>query len=64
MPSGYMNLRCFTGEETVPCKWCGVPTPMTGTKCCDNCWEMASRIFAYPALAEKMLAAKKEGRDA
>lgn len=30
--------------QSVPCKYCGKPTPMLGTKLCDSCWELASRI--------------------
>lgn len=30
--------------DTVPCQFCGRPTPMTGTKMCDNCWEVDRRI--------------------
>lgn len=26
--------------ETVPCETCGKPTRYTGTKRCDNCWEV------------------------
>lgn len=26
--------------EMVPCKFCGEETPMTGTRLCDNCWEL------------------------
>lgn len=28
----------------VPCQHCGVPTPMTGTRECDNCHEIALRL--------------------
>lgn len=31
-------------QPTVLCKWCGKQTPMLGTKQCDNCWELSSRI--------------------
>jgi hypothetical protein len=30
--------------KTVPCKYCEEPTEMLGTKQCDNCWEVATRI--------------------
>jgi hypothetical protein len=30
-------------QETIPCKWCNVPTPMLGTKECDNCHEIRTR---------------------
>lgn len=32
------------GEETVPCQFCDTPTRMTGTKMCNNCWEIQGRI--------------------
>ena len=41
-------------QETVPCKWCGEPTPMLGTKECDRCYELRSRIEYDPALAVKI----------
>lgn len=44
-------------EETVPCGLCGKPTRMTGTKRCDGCWELESRIQGDPVLAAKILAA-------
>lgn len=31
-------------EETVPCRICGEPTPMTGTRLCNNCWEIETRL--------------------
>lgn len=31
-------------RPTVPCAICGTPTPMLGTKRCDPCWELESRI--------------------
>jgi hypothetical protein len=37
------------GEEKVPCETCGVPTPMTGTKRCDSCWEVENRLGPYIA---------------
>lgn len=40
---------------TVPCKWCRAPTWHTGTGCCDNCWELSSRIQGNPALAARIL---------
>lgn len=41
----------------IPCVWCGKPTLMTGTKCCDRCWELDRRIRGQPELARKMLEA-------
>lgn len=34
-------------EETVPCKTCGEPTKFTGTKRCNNCYEVESRLDSY-----------------
>jgi hypothetical protein len=34
-------------QTTVPCKTCGKPTAMTGTKLCDGCWEVESRLESY-----------------
>lgn len=40
---------------TAPCKWCGKPTPMLGTKECDAHWELRSRIEREPDMAERIL---------
>jgi hypothetical protein len=37
----------MTERETVPCMICGRPTPMTGTKLCDGCWEVTSRLETF-----------------
>ena len=42
-------------EPTVPCKWCGKETRMLGTKMCDACWELDSRIRMDKVLARKIL---------
>jgi len=42
--------------ETVPCELCGEPTYMKGTKRCDMCWELETRIGLDPELARKILA--------
>lgn len=42
-------------EEYTLCKWCGNPTLMTGTKECDRCYELNTRISANPELALQML---------
>ncbi len=47
----------FNKPETVPCKHCGIPTRMLGTKMCDGCWELETRIESKPKLARKILAA-------
>lgn len=41
---------------TTPCTICKKPTPMLGTKLCDRCWELSSRIRDAPDLARKILA--------
>ncbi|MHC4621367.1 MAG: hypothetical protein ACYTEQ_26800 [Planctomycetota bacterium] len=43
------------GQETTACKYCGKPTPMLGTKLCDGCWELETRIKANPELARKIM---------
>jgi NMD protein affecting ribosome stability and mRNA decay len=40
---------------TVPCKLCGEPTTMLGTKLCDNCWELEHRIQSSPKIARIIL---------
>lgn len=42
--------------ETVPCEFCGKPTPMLYTKRCDPCWELEKRIQAAPEIAKQILA--------
>lgn len=40
---------CVTGAETktVPCTYCDTPTASTGTKMCDGCWEVESRLPGF-----------------
>lgn len=40
-------------DKTVPCRICTVPTPMLGTKLCDRCWELETRIHADLILARR-----------
>lgn len=42
-------------KETIPCKWCRKQTPMLGTKMCDGCWELSTRISRDLDLAERMI---------
>jgi hypothetical protein len=52
------NFTCGVclGEPThVPCRWCSLPTRMTGTKMCDSCYELSSRIEENKPLAIKIL---------
>lgn len=37
----------MSDEATVPCTTCGVATRMTGTKKCDNCFEVETRLQDY-----------------
>ena len=34
--------------STTPCKVCGTPTEMTGTRLCDRCWEVTRRGGVFP----------------
>lgn len=43
------------GSETTLCGLCGVKTDNLGTKRCDRCWEMETRIKSDPALARQIL---------
>lgn len=31
-------------EKTCPCRFCGAPTPMLGTRQCNDCWEIWHRV--------------------
>lgn len=44
-------------QTTVPCKYCTRVTRMTGTRMCNNCWELETRMLADPASARKILEA-------
>lgn len=33
--------------NAVPCESCGLPTTYTGTKRCNGCWEVESRLAEY-----------------
>lgn len=46
--------------NTVPCQWCDTPTTMTGTECCDGCWELSRRIRIDPDMAGRMLMTMRE----
>lgn len=41
--------------KTISCKWCGMQTHMLGTKECNRCWELRSRVERDPKLATEML---------
>jgi len=34
-------------REYIPCQVCGEPTTMRGTKLCNNCWEVMSRLSPF-----------------
>ena len=42
-------------EPTTPCRLCDTPTDMLGTRLCNRCWELESRIHADPELARLIL---------
>ena len=44
-----------TKDEEIPCRLCKKPTPMLGTKLCDRCWELETRINIDPEIAIKIL---------
>ena len=52
------------GELMTYCVWCGLLTPMLGTKMCDRCWELDTRIQFDPNLAREMLKKITKGEPA
>lgn len=42
-------------RETVLCQICSNDTPSLGTKLCDRCWELETRIQADPLIALKII---------
>jgi hypothetical protein len=44
-----------TEADQVPCRICEKPTPMLGTRLCDWCYELETRIRRDPELACKIL---------
>ncbi len=42
-------------QKTINCRLCDTPTNMLGTKLCDRCWELETRIQGDPELARKIL---------
>ena len=55
------GVKKYMPAETVPCRVCGDPTEMRGTKLCDRCWELKNRIRAAPELARRILAQMEAG---
>ena len=49
-------MKDIKKPDTVPCNYCKEPTFMLGTKLCDRCWELSTRIRHDPTLAATMLA--------
>jgi hypothetical protein len=43
------------GQELVDCRLCTGKTPMRGTRLCDRCWELDSRVRADPEIAMYIL---------
>lgn len=37
----------MSGDDTIPCETCTLPTQMFGTKRCDRCYEVESRLADY-----------------
>lgn len=50
-----MTTKVIAERPTVDCELCGNKTPMLGTKRCDRCWELETRIKHDPELARKIL---------
>jgi len=46
-PSESVDCPFETKHENVPCETCGKPTRYTGTKRCDNCWEVERRLEGF-----------------
>jgi hypothetical protein len=40
-PPGFAQVQLFK-EGEIPCRYCGKPTSMTGTKLCNTCWAIDS----------------------
>lgn len=54
----YKDGVAYTHGGVMPvilCKWCGSSTHFLGTKMCDRCYELESRIEADLELAERMV---------
>lgn len=45
----------LTKDEEIPCRLCTKPTRMLGTKLCNGCWELETRIHSDPEIAIKIL---------
>jgi hypothetical protein len=49
------EIKNLYAEDTVDCTICGDKTTMTGTKLCDRCWELKTRIEMDSDLAKKII---------
>lgn len=38
---------CRVDRTHIPCQICGGPTSFLGTKLCDGCWEVTSRLSSF-----------------
>lgn len=47
--------RNALGQKITECTTCGGETAMLGTKLCDRCWELESRIKDSPEIARRIL---------
>ncbi len=41
--------------KKVPCTLCAAPTDYTGTKLCNRCWELNTRVRNDPDIAQDIL---------
>lgn len=53
----HAKASAYDPTATVPCALCGTQTFMTGTRRCDRCYELESRIKRDPDLARQILGA-------
>lgn len=42
-------------QKIIKCKLCGGKTTMLGTKLCDNCWELKTRIYHNLNIAKRII---------
>lgn len=43
-------------RPSTPCRLCGKPTEMLGTKLCEPCWHVERAVLGDPDLARRILA--------
>lgn len=56
------NANIMTKQlETTLCQFCDQPTDYTGTKQCDNCWEVTMRLRSMPLSVIKRILESLEG---